>query len=420
MVPKHRGARRVGGAAKATATTLKHPFPSRPRRAVPKRVLVLGSSALVVLLGTALAVSRVIRVPHPAHPAHPARRQLPTLGDVPPFAFADTEGRMIGESALRGHVWIADFIYTRCTTMCPIITAKMSLLRRAIPSADLRFVSFSIDPDHDTPEVLKAYAATWNNDPRWLLLSPPAAQIAEFAKAMKVPFEHTAIPREPILHTSLFFLVDGRGQVRGAYGSLDDKAVLRLVADATMLDAGAAGMGKGDTKSKEKKPETSAASRGLGLFQTLGCHGCHADLRTGPLLGGLAGRTVRLAGGATVAADDAYLRQSILDPGDKVVSGYDPLMPSYRDYLTATEVDDLVAYLHSLVATEGAAQAPPTREGDDIDVQDPVCRMKIKRDHAAARSEYKGKTYYFCSDLCRDRFAQDPARYANATGPALH
>ncbi len=324
------------------------------------------------------------------------------------------------ESALRGHVWIADFIYTRCTTMCPIITAKMSLLRRAIPSADLRFVSFSIDPDHDTPEVLKAYAAKWNADPRWLLLRPPAAQITEFAQAMKVPFEHTNIPREPILHTSLLFLVDRRGQVRGVYGSLDDKAVLRLVADATMLDADAAAMAKGVTKSNEKKPETSAASRGLGLFQTLGCRGCHADLKTGPSLDGLAGRTVRMVGGATVSADDAYLRRSILDPGDQVVSGYDPLMPSYRDYLTEPEVDDLVSYLHALVATDGAAKVLPTRAEADVEVQDPVCRMKIHRYHAAARSEYQGKTYYFCSDLCRDRFIQDPARYADATVPALH
>ncbi len=237
---------------------------------------------------------------------------------------------------------------------------------------------------------------------------------------MKVPFEHTSIPREPILHTSLFFLVDRRGRVRGVYGSLDDKAVLRLVADATMLDMDAAARAKGDTKANEEKPETPAASRGLGLFQSLGCGGCHADPKTGPSLAGLAGRTVRLAGGTTVSADDVYLRQSILDPGDQVVSGYDPLMPSYRDYLTEPEVDDVVAYLHSLATTDGAVKVPPAREGADIEVQDPVCRMKIKRDHAAARSEYRGKTYYFCSDLCRDRFIQDPARYADATAPALH
>ncbi len=417
-----RGARRVGYAAKATATTLKGPSPSRPRRVETRRVLVLGVCVLVALLGIVFAVSLATRAERRSyvlaaaspvdHPAHPARRQLPTLGDVPPFAFADTDGRVIGESVLRGHVWIADFIYTRCTTMCPIITAKMSLLRRSIPSADLRFVSFSIDPEYDTPDVLKAYAARWNEDPRWLLLSPPATQIAEFAKAMKVPFEHTSIPREPILHTSLFFLVDRGGRVRGIYGSLDDKAVLRLVADATMLDADGEPVAKADTRPNIEQPEVPGASRGLALLQTIGCRGCHADPKIGPSLAGLVGQTVRLAGGATVSADDAYLRQSILDPGDKVVSGYDPLMPSYRDYLTEPEVDDLVAYLHSIVATDGAANPLPTGEEANVEVQDPVCRMKIKRTHAASHSVYKGKIYYFCSALCRDRFVQDPARYA--------
>ena len=325
------------------------------------------------------------------------------LGDMPPFAFADTDGRVIDVAALRGHVWIADFIFTRCATMCPIITAKMGLLRRSIPSANIRFVSFSIDPEYDTPDVLKAYAARWNADPRWLLLSPPASQIAGFAQALNVPFERTTDRQEPIQHTSQFFLIDCRGHVRGVYGSLDDNAVLLLIADATRLDANTEALAKVDGRPNGETANPSV-SRGLALFQALGCGGCHADPKTGPSLAGLAGQTVRLQGGATVTADDAYLRQSILDAGDKVVSGYNPLMPSYRDYLTRPEIDDLVAYLHSIVGTDGVAAPPPTREGADVEVQDPVCGMKIKRDRAAAHSDYQGKVYYFCSELCRERF----------------
>ena len=331
------------------------------------------------------------------------------LGDVPAFAFADTNGRVIDAQALRGHVWIADLIFTRCTTMCPIITAKMGLLRRSIPSADIRFVSFSIDPEHDTPEVLRTYAARWNADSRWLLLSPSADQIAGFAKALHVPFERTTDRQEPIQHTSQFFLIDRTGRVRGVYGSLDDKAVLRLIADATMLDANIEMLAKGAEKPNGARPTDPSVSRGLALFQALGCGGCHADAKTGPSLAGLAGQTVRLEGGATVTADDAYLRQSILDPGDKVVSGYNPLMPSYRDYLTKPEIDDLVAYLHAIVGTEGAAAPPPTGEGADVEVQDPVCGMKIKRERAAAHSDYQGKVYYFCSELCRERFVANRA-----------
>jgi protein SCO1/2 len=281
---------------------------------------------------------------------HLADERLPTLGKVPPFAFTNIDGRSIDQSALRGHVWIADFIFTRCTTMCPITTAKMSVLGRSIRSADLRFVSFSIDPEYDTPAILRAYASHWNADPRWLLLSPPPGQVTEFAKAMNVPFERTAMPLEPILHTSLFFLIDQRGRVRGLYGSLDDAAVRRLATDATLLDASAGPAVRRDVAPEGEQPQVAGGSPGRALFQALGCGGCHANPKTGPSLAGLAGQTVRLEGGAAVRADDAYLRQSIVDPGAKIVAGYNPLMPAYGGYLTEAEVDTLVAYLHSVVA----------------------------------------------------------------------
>jgi protein SCO1/2 len=274
--------------------------------------------------------------------------RLPILSEVPPFAFTNIDGRSIDPSVLRGHVWIADFIFTRCVTMCPITTAKMSVLRRSIRSADLRFVSFSIDPEYDTPAILQAYASRWNADPRWLLLSPPPGKVTEFAQAMKVPFERTAMPLEPILHSSLFFLIDQRGRLRGQYGSLDDAAVLRLVADAILLDASVeAARDDGSHPSAEQTP-IHGASRGQTLFQTLGCAACHADQKTGPPLAGLAGRPVRLEDGATVLADASYFRRSILAPSEQVVFGYNRLMPAYGSYLAPTDVDDLVAYLQSI------------------------------------------------------------------------
>ena len=274
--------------------------------------------------------------------------RLPILSEVPPFAFTNADGRSIDESVLRGHVWIADFIFTRCVTMCPITTAKMSVLRRAIPSTDIRFVSFSIDPEYDTPAILQAYASRWNADPRWLLLSPPPGKVTEFAQAMKVPFERTAMPLEPILHSSLFFLFDQRGRLRGLYGSLDDAAVLRLVADAILLDASVETARDGGRQPNGEQAVIRGASRGQTLFQALGCAACHTDQKTGPPLAGLAGRPVRLEGGATVLADASYLRRSILAPAEEVVFGYNRLMPAYGSYLAPADVDDLVAYLQSI------------------------------------------------------------------------
>lgn len=285
--------------------------------------------------------------------------RLPILWEVPPFAFTNIDGRTIDAAALRGHVWIADLIFTRCVTMCPIITSRMNLLRRSIRSNDLRFVSFSIDPEHDTPAVLRAYAARWDADPRWLLLSPPPGQTAAFAQRMQAPFEHTEMPQEPILHTTQFFLIDRLGRVRGLYSSLDDAAVRRLAADATLL-GGAGATAPGASSRRGPEPATLAgASRGRALFRSLGCAACHADQKTGPSLDGLAGHRVRLEGGAAVLADAAYLRRSILAPAEKVVSGYNHLMPAYAGYLAPAEVDDLVAYVQSLSPAGGRPPAGP-------------------------------------------------------------
>jgi protein SCO1/2 len=278
-----------------------------------------------------------------------AARGLPILWQVPPFSFTDADGHAIDASALRGHVWIADLIFTRCVTMCPMITARMNVLRRSIRSGGVRFVSFSIDPDYDTPPVLRAYAARWGADPRWLLLSPQPGKQMEFATAMQAPFERTKMPLEPIMHTTQFFLIDQLGRVRGLYSSLDDAAVRRLMADATFLD-GSAGTPPGGSAPPGGERTVAGASRGHALFQSLGCAACHADPKTGPSLAGLAGRTVRLEGGAAVLADATYLRKSILAPAEQVVLGYNQLMPGYAGYLAPDEVDDLVAYLQAIPA----------------------------------------------------------------------
>ena len=382
-----------------------------------------GAVALAALLAAMIAVSLVMRVRGreatgglSSTAFHVADGRLPVLSEVPPFAFTNIDGRSIDGSALRGHVWIADFIFTRCLTMCPITTSRMNLLRRAIRSADIRFVSFSIDPEYDTPPVLRAYAGRWNADSRWLILSPPPGRETEFAKAMNVPFEHTAMPLEPILHSSLFFLIDRRGRVRGLYGSLDDAAVRRLAADATLLDAAGETTRDVGSPPNETQLAISGASRGQALFQALGCAGCHADLKTGPSLADLAGRTVRLEGGTTVLADASYLRRSILAPAENVVLGYNPLMPAYDGYLAPADVDDLVAYLQSMPSAAGRVGPVPSRTvadaNADAQVEDPVCGMKITRARAAARADHEGKTYYFCSERCQLRFLRDVARYA--------
>lgn len=337
--------------------------------------------------------------------------ELPILWDVPAFSAVDQNGRPVTDKDLRGHVWIADFIFTHCTSACPLMTAKMILLQRAVPSTDVRFVSFSIDPDRDTPVVLKQYAALWNRDEaRWLLLNTDREMLSRTVAGMKVAVMPTD-NQDEILHSSRFFLVDQQGRVRSISDSNDDAAMKQLVADATTL-----------ARATIPPPPTVVATDdplardGEKLFASLGCAACHKQAQLAPPVSGLFGHSVTLADGQTVLADDAYLRESLLDPGAKIVTGYLQIMPSYRGYLTDEQVEQLVAYLRSVgnsfsAGTAVALAAAPQPAGHSV-VADPVCKMKVMTGNTALQTEYKGKTYYFCGDYCRVAFAKNPEKYA--------
>lgn len=102
----------------------------------------------------------------------------------------------------------------------------------------------------------------------------------------------------------------------------------------------------------------SMAAAGERVFQEMGCVSCHTGSAgaRGPALGGLSGKTVALAGGATAVADDGYLRESIVNPQGKLVDGYGPIMPTYQGLVTEEQLLQLIAYLKSLPA-EPAAEA---------------------------------------------------------------
>ena len=100
----------------------------------------------------------------------------------------------------------------------------------------------------------------------------------------------------------------------------------------------------------------SMATAGENLFQKLGCVSCHAanDSGRGPSLAGLLGKTVRLQSGATVTADENYIRESILEPQAKIVAGYPPIMPTFKGLISEDGIMQIIAYLKSLKREEGA------------------------------------------------------------------
>lgn len=371
--------------------------------------IVLVINGIALLVATALVafiiVDRMSRptdayVPDgPQPPVDPTG--LPILWPAPHFQYTAHDGRTVTNQDLKGHVWIADFFYTRCTSACPILTAQLMILQRSITDPNVRFVSFTVDPEHDTPEVLDRYAKGWGGDmSRWFLLATDnQTKLHETTLGMRVAAQKTNDPLDPIMHSNKFVLVDASGNVRGMYDSTDDTSMRRLVSDAALLSAGIA-----NPAAHLNLPNEATVKAGQEIFMSLGCYACHTNERIAPKLNGLIGRSVALADNRTVTADEAYVRESILSPAAKTTAGYPPTMPSYQGYLSDTQVKALTAYIQSLPADTG-----PTAERT-VHV-DPVCKMDVSVGPDVPSYAYEGKTYHFCCDSCKDRFEKDPKRF---------
>ena len=168
---------------------------------------------------------------------------VPRLGQLPNFRLLERGGGEITLRDLQGRRWVADFIFTQCGGTCPAMTARMARLRREVPE-DVRFVSITVDPAHDTREVLADYARRAGADSRWLFLTGAQADLYRLStEGFKLaafelsPEERAAAADGPFLHSAKFVLVDGEGTIRGYYDSDDEQEMQSLVRDLEQLPA---------------------------------------------------------------------------------------------------------------------------------------------------------------------------------------
>jgi len=197
--------------------------------------------------------------------------RLEVYGEVPTFSLTERNGGRVSRENLLGTVWIADFIFTRCLATCPQQTATMAQLQNQLAfEPDLRLVSITVDPDFDTPEILRQYADRYHADPqRWLFLTgeeraiyvlaqegfhlaaavnqaaapTPVARAFSGVSSDPVPRPENgpaavttpADPQASLVHDVRFALVDRRARIRGYYSSLDPEAIARLRQDVRTL-----------------------------------------------------------------------------------------------------------------------------------------------------------------------------------------
>jgi protein SCO1/2 len=194
-----------------------------------RRLVTFGGLALAV--GLAL-LARAIRPKPP----------LPVFGKVPAFQLVDERGAPYSAASLQGHTTVVDFIFTRCPSSCPRLTARMGELQRRLAKdgSGVRLASFSVDPENDTPAVLSQYAAKAGADlDRWTFVTGPVDDVIKtVVQGFKVSAAKVARGAEDydVTHGDWFVLVDRAAQIRGYYGSEDGSDVSTLVSDAERLD----------------------------------------------------------------------------------------------------------------------------------------------------------------------------------------
>ena len=188
-----------------------------------------------VVVGMAWPIARTLAIQLP-----PA---LPVLGTLPDFHFKNQYGQDYGADQLKGRIWVANFLFTRCPTECPRFTRQMFQLQhrgRGLGQA-FHLVSFSVDPEHDTPEVLLQFARQYRVSPRaWTFLTgDPEGIKRTVVDGLKVSMGRTPDADEDdltaIFHGTHFVLVDAKMQIRGYYDSHEEDAVDRLLRDAGLL-----------------------------------------------------------------------------------------------------------------------------------------------------------------------------------------
>jgi protein SCO1/2 len=190
--------------------------------------------ALCLCIGGFAIGATYLQLKHPPQPERP----LEHIKMLPDFQLTERSGRPVGLSDLKGKVWLADFVYTTCEGPCPLISGHLAKLQKeALQNPNVRFVSITTDPGHDTPETLRSYAERFGASPdRWLFLTGEKTKVHELIRDgfMLAVVEQPNEP-QPIIHSTKLMLVDKNGVIRNFYDGTSDAENAAILADIQRL-----------------------------------------------------------------------------------------------------------------------------------------------------------------------------------------
>lgn len=226
-----------------------------------RRMLVSTAAVAVVLLVALLAAPRLSSFARGPSSGETSLEKLAVHGTIGPFSLTERSGRTVTQDDLEGHVWVVNFMYTKCTETCPTQSLQIARLQQEFADArGLRFVSITVDPRHDTREVLGAYADRHGADrQRWLFLTGDKREIYCLAKTLKLGVVDPSDPNPPgcgapaargigsfvallqppvafathgsegvVMHSARLVLVDRAARVRAYHLATDEDSLKRL------------------------------------------------------------------------------------------------------------------------------------------------------------------------------------------------
>jgi protein SCO1/2 len=188
-----------------------------------KLIIVLASFALFLIAGQYWYFMSTYHPP------------MPVYGAMPVFSLTAEDRRTVTPREFYGKVVIADFIFTTCAGPCPIMSGHMAEMQQDLADdRDIRLVSFTVDPEHDTPDVLAQYASLYGaKKDRWTFLTGDKHKILDM---IRNDF-HLAVSNDSnaIAHSTKFVLIDKHSNIRGYYDSDETDSMNKLLADAKRL-----------------------------------------------------------------------------------------------------------------------------------------------------------------------------------------
>lgn len=194
---------------------------------------------LIIVLGLLIALVVIYRSAGGGAAAQPSW-VLRKIGVVPAFTLTERSGRQVTKQDLAGKIWVADFIYTTCPGPCPLITASMVKLQAAVADdPQVQLVSFTVDPQTDTPPVLAKYADQYHADPnRWWFLTGPEKPLQDLIQKgfLQVVQDTPQDGQNKVMHSTYLALVDAEGNLRGFYDGLDNTSRADLLRDIKILE----------------------------------------------------------------------------------------------------------------------------------------------------------------------------------------